>query len=81
MHDQREISTDHLYELTRAVDAVSTLLLGAEADGGAEADNRWLVLLLAGLGNRVVDGLEVAVQHLAKEPQNTRATYESPLST
>ena len=45
--------------LTRTVDAVGTLLLGAEADGGLHLDEGWLVLLRLGSGDSVVDALEV----------------------
>ena len=38
---------------------MSTLLLRAIANRGAKTDDRGLVLLLASLGNRVVDSFEV----------------------
>lgn len=47
--------------LTSSVDAMGTLLLGTITDGGLEADDGGLGLLLAGLGNSLVDGREIAM--------------------
>ena len=44
---------------TSTVDTVGTLLLGTITNGRAETDEGGLVLLLLGLDDGVVDGLEV----------------------
>ena len=49
-----------MIRLTGAVDTVSALLLRTETNGGLQANDGGLRLLLLGLSNRVVDGLEVA---------------------
>ena len=55
------------------MNAVRTLLLGTVSDGGPQPNDRRPLLLLAGLGDRVVDGSEIAMNPLAWGPQQPMA--------
>jgi hypothetical protein len=51
---------------TRPVDAVRTLELGTKSNSGSQSDDRWFPLLLAGLGDCVVDASEITTNPLAR---------------
>ena len=72
---------DEPTRLTSSVDAVRTLELRTISNGSPQSDDRWLLLLLARLSNRIVYASEVTTNPSIWGPQRSKTTYWSPSST
>lgn len=60
---------DETTRLTSSVDAVRTLELRTISNGSPQSDDRWLLLLLARLSNRIVYASEVTTNPSIWGPQ------------